>query len=245
MTASSPARALSSSSGSNTASVGSSFNRSGALFASNTLRVLYQPPPPSLRPGTNCKSSKLGSWSRSCLQSEGANNIPRGHSCTKAMPSKRPKKRLHRSGCRQTPSASLEPGLRKPGKGLSCKCPPAEGKRTPNSGSAMSAPACVRNARVTPPPPSPSSPSSPEYFMQSLPGHKSCGAVASIGPMADLSSRSRSTLMVTLLRPKDANESALLNGSRECKRSRACAARVIAAVRERQRSSSSKSRSMW
>mmetsp|Transcript_14208 Transcript_14208/g.39328 ORF Transcript_14208/g.39328 Transcript_14208/m.39328 type:complete len:226 (+) Transcript_14208:153-830(+) len=138
ITASRPRSAFSSSSLSSRTTVGSSFSRSGARWASSTLRVLYQPAPPSLRPGANCRSSKHGSRSRSCLQREGARSTPRGHSWTMAMPSKRPRKRVQRSGCCHTPSASAALGVRKPGKGLSWRCPPGEGSRRPSSGSATS-----------------------------------------------------------------------------------------------------------
>mmetsp|Transcript_103510 Transcript_103510/g.205738 ORF Transcript_103510/g.205738 Transcript_103510/m.205738 type:complete len:342 (+) Transcript_103510:223-1248(+) len=175
--------------------------------------------------------------------------MPRGHSCTTDMAKSRPRNRLQRSGCCQTPSTSVEFGLRKPGIGLSWQWPSNAGRRRPRCGSANSVPACVRKALVTPPPPSPSSPSSPRYFMQSLPGQRSWGVAESKGPRADFSSWSRSTLMVTR-RPTDAKDRARLKGSiksgpprpRVCRRSSACA---MAAARECHRSSSSKSRSMW
>mmetsp|Transcript_37947 Transcript_37947/g.117082 ORF Transcript_37947/g.117082 Transcript_37947/m.117082 type:complete len:338 (+) Transcript_37947:1158-2171(+) len=196
--ASRPLRASSTAAASSRVSVGSSCTRSGVRYARSARRDRYQLAPSSLSPGTNCRSSKVGSCPRSCLQSEGASSRPKGHSWTTHMPRIRPKNLLQRVGCCGTLSTSAARGVRNPGSGLSCRWPPGAGSTRPSRASPRRLPACARKARVTPPPPSPSSPSSPRYSTRSIPGRSSSGKAASTGPRAELRSRLRSTQRVTL-----------------------------------------------
>mmetsp|Transcript_84543 Transcript_84543/g.217797 ORF Transcript_84543/g.217797 Transcript_84543/m.217797 type:complete len:215 (+) Transcript_84543:1334-1978(+) len=186
----------------------------GSIKALSDVNQLAPPPEhPSLlaqvsspSPGAKRRSSKLGSRPNSCLHSDGTRSRPSGHSCATAMASRRPRKRAQRSGCIQTlpgapPSRSsgatlLETSM--PGSGLSCTRPPGAGTKRPRRHLEMCPPACVRKARVTPPPPWPSSPSSPTYCTRSRPGRSSSGGAASTGPIAEARRRPLSTLSVDL-----------------------------------------------
>mmetsp|Transcript_2659 Transcript_2659/g.6241 ORF Transcript_2659/g.6241 Transcript_2659/m.6241 type:complete len:444 (-) Transcript_2659:676-2007(-) len=121
ITASKPRSASSTVSASSRTRVGSSWTNSGVRCTNSARNERYQPAPSSLRPGTNCKSSKLGSCPSSCLQRDGAKSKPKGHSCATAMPKSRPKKRLQRMGCCGTLSKSAARGVKNPGMGLSWK----------------------------------------------------------------------------------------------------------------------------
>mmetsp|Transcript_38635 Transcript_38635/g.82155 ORF Transcript_38635/g.82155 Transcript_38635/m.82155 type:complete len:251 (+) Transcript_38635:1297-2049(+) len=248
MAASSPMRAESTASVSIRRRAGSCFTTSGGARCTSMLRKdVYHPAPPSLRQGTYWRSSKCGSSPRSCLQRDGTKRTPMGDSWATDMPRRRPKKRIHRSGCLVTLSACSACGAKYPGSGLSCRKPPREGSRRPSCGSANSPPACARKARVTPPPPSPSSASSALYFTRSLPGRRSSGASLSTGPKAEVRSWLRSTVMSTrpLVRrgplPRKANKSTSPLVFIKCSmRLSMCS---IMGARRRQRPSSS--RSCW
>mmetsp|Transcript_53696 Transcript_53696/g.141549 ORF Transcript_53696/g.141549 Transcript_53696/m.141549 type:complete len:241 (+) Transcript_53696:1400-2122(+) len=185
----------------------------GCMSARSDVNQLAPPPPPHVgsppaplpRPGANCKSSKLGSWPINCLHSDGTRRIPKGHSWTTAIPKRRPRNLVQRSGCGKTlpgappsSSARLSVGrqLSTPGNALSCTRPPGAGRKRPRRHLLMSPPACVRKARVTPPPPWPSSPCSPMYCTRRRPGRRRSGGASRMGPIVDASSLPRSTLSV-------------------------------------------------